>query len=156
MAPSGMGKKTVLIAMLLGPYRGIVVSAHVLFPSIDIDSAWMPGKEQEAGLEGSSFHSEWCEKAVKTILDDQRDTIKGLKAAKTTKVLPRGLTIIEDFADRQDIVHSAFGVLTMLFIRGLHFGPSCWLSSQKLTDVSTVARINFRFVPCGIKKKSSR
>ena len=97
-------------------------------------------------MEGSSFHSEWDEKAFKEILDDQWDKIKELKAAKTTKVLPQALTIIDDFADRPDIVHSASGVLTTLFIRGRHFGSSCWLSSQKLTAISTVARVNFRFV----------
>ena len=97
-------------------------------------------------MEGSSFHSEWDEKAFKRILDDQRDKIRELKAAKTKKVLPQILTIIDDFADRPDIVHSASGVLTTLFVRGRHFGSSCWLSSQKLTANSTVARVNFRFL----------
>ena len=36
--------------------------------------------------------------------------------------------------------------MTMLFVRGRHIGSSCWLSTQKLTAVSTVARVNFRFV----------
>jgi hypothetical protein len=54
--------------------------------------------------------------------------------------------MIDDFADRPDIVHRAPGVLTTLCIRGRHFGSSCWLSSQKQTAISTVARINFRFV----------
>ena len=97
-------------------------------------------------MEGSSFHSEWDEKALKKILDDQWDKIRELKAAKTKKVLPRILTITDDFADRPDIVHSASGVLTTLFTRGRHFGSSCWLSSQKLTAISTVARVNFRLV----------
>ena len=141
-----MGKTTTLIAMLLGPYSGIFDSVHVFSPSVDIDSAWLPVKERASSMEGSSFHSEWDEKALKKILDDQRDKIKELKAAKTTKVRPQVLTIIDDFADRPDIVHSASGVLTTLFIRGRHFGSSCWLSSQKLTAISTVARVNFRFV----------
>ena len=55
------------------------------------------------------------------------------------------LTIVDDYADRADIMHSASGVLTTLFIRGCHFGSSCWLSSQKLTEISTAARVNFRF-----------
>ena len=96
--------------------------------------------------EGSSFHSEWGEKALKQTLDTQRDKIRVLKDASSKKPLPQILTIIDDFADRPDIVHSASGVLTTLFIRGRHFGSSCWLSSQKLTAISTVARVNFRFV----------
>jgi hypothetical protein len=36
--------------------------------------------------------------------------------------------------------------MTTLFIRGRHFGLSTWISSQKLTAISTVARVNFRFL----------
>ncbi len=45
-------------------------------------------------------------------------------------------------------MHAAGNILTTLFIRGRHFGSSCWLSSQKLTAISTVARVNFRFLLC--------
>ena len=31
-------------------------------------------------------------------------------------------------------------------MRGRHFGSSCWLSTQKLTAISQVARVNFRFM----------
>ncbi len=30
----------------------------------------------------------------------------------------------------------------------VNFGCSCWISSQKLTAISTVARVNFRFLLC--------
>ena len=68
--------------MLLGPYTGIFDQVHVFSPSVDIDSAWLPVKERAASMEGSSFHSEWDEKALKKILDDQRDKIRELNAAK--------------------------------------------------------------------------
>ena len=118
-------------------------------PSVDIDSAWIPVKEHATNLmEGSSFNSEWDEASLKKVLDEQRDKIRDLKNAKSTKPLPQILTIIDDFADRADIMHSASNILTTLFIRGRHFGSSCWLSSQKLTAISTVARVNFRFILC--------
>ena len=79
-------------------------------------------------------------------MDEQRNKIKQLKDAKTRKPLPQVLTIIDDFADRWDIMHSASNILTTLFIRGRHFGSSCWISSQKLTAISQVARVNFRFL----------
>ena len=53
---------------------------------------------------------------------------------------------MDDFADRADIMHRAGSILSTLFIRGRHFGSSCWLSSQKLTAISQVARVNFRFL----------
>ena len=33
-----------------------------------------------------------------------------------------------------------------MFVRGRHLGSSCWLSSQKLTAIAQVARVNFRFM----------
>lgn len=132
--------------MLLGPYRGIFNEIHVFSPSVDIDSAWAPVKEFAQHLEGSSFHSEWDEGALRDIMERQREKIKKLKDAKTKKPLPQVLTIIDDFADRYDIMHNASNILTTLFIRGRHFGSSCWLSSQKLTAIASVARVNFRFL----------
>jgi len=79
-------------------------------------------------------------------MDKQRVKIKELKDAKSKKPLPQILTIIDDFADRHDIMHAASNILTTLFIRGRHFGSSCWLSSQKLTAIAPVARVNFRFM----------
>ena len=141
-----MGKTTTLIAMLLGPYRGVFDQIHVFSPSVDIDSAWGPVKTFAEHLEGSTFHSEWDEPALRGILEKQKAKIKELKDAKSRKPLPQVLTIIDDFADRTDIVHSASNVLTTLFIRGRHMGSSCWLSSQKLTAIAPVARVNFRFL----------
>ena len=132
--------------MLVGPYRGIFDQIHVFSPSVDIDSAWGPVKEFAQHLEGSSFHSEWDEAALRQILDEQREKIRKQKDAKTKKALPQTLTIIDDFADRWDVMHSATNILTTLFIRGRHLGSSCWVSSQKLTSISQVARVNFRFM----------
>ena len=146
LAPSGQGKATTLTAMPLGPYRGIFDQIHVFSPSVDIDSAWTSVKEFAEHLEGSSFHSEWDEQALRDIMDRQRVKIKELKDAKSRKPLPQVLTIIDDFADRYDITHSASNILTTLFIRGRHFGSSRWLSSQKLTAIAPVARVNFRFM----------
>ena len=83
---------------------------------------------------------------MRQILDDERSKIKNLKDAKSKKPLPQILTIIDDFADRYDIMHAASSILTTLFTRGRHLGSSCWLSSQKLTAIATVARVNFRFM----------
>jgi hypothetical protein len=145
-APSGQGKTTTLISMLLGPYAKIFDEIHIFSPSVEIDSAWDPVREFAKGLKASSFHSEWDEKALHAIMDSQKAKIKELKAAKSKKPLPQVLTIIDDFADRYDIMHSASNILTTLFIRGRHFGSSCWISTQKLTAISPVARVNFRFM----------
>jgi hypothetical protein len=146
LAPSGQGKTTTLISLLLGPYAKIFDQVHVFSPSVEIDSAWDPVREFAKGLKASSFHSEWDEKALHEIMDRQRSKIKELKLAKSKKPLPQCLTIIDDHADSPFIMHSANNILTTLFVRGRHFGSSCWISSQKLTAISTVARVNFRFM----------
>ena len=146
LAPSGQGKTTTLISMLLGPYSKCFDEVHVFSPSVELDSAWDPVKDFAKGLKNASFHSEWDEAELHRIMDAQRAKIKELKAGKTKKPLPQVLTIIDDFADRYDIMHSASNILTTLFIRGRHFGSSCWISSQKLSAISTVARVNFRFM----------
>lgn len=90
LAPSGMGKTTTLISMLLGPYRGIFNEIHVFSPSVDIDSAWTPVKEFAQHLEGSSFHSEWDEAALRAVLDTQRDKIKKTQGCKIQKAITAG------------------------------------------------------------------
>ena len=146
LAPSGQGKTTTLVSLLLGPYKDIFDSIHVFSPSVDIDSAWAPVKAFADRLKASSFHSEWDEQALKDITERQRDSIKALKDAKSKKPLPQVLFILDDWTDRYDIMHAASNILTTLFIRGRHFGSSCWVSSQKLTAISPVARTNFRFI----------
>jgi hypothetical protein len=145
LAPSGGGKTTTLVSLLIGPYARVFDAVHVFSPSVDIDSAWDPVREFAKGLRESSFHSEWDEPALLDILAKQKQLVKEKKSAKSTKPLPQALVIIDDFADRYDVMKSAGNVLTTLFIRGRHFGCSCWISSQKLTAISTVARVNFRF-----------
>ena len=132
--------------MLLGPYRCVFDQLHVFSPSVDIDSAWQPVKEFANHLEGSTFHSEWDEQALKDIMDQQKEKIRKLKDAKIKKPLPQVLTIIDNFADRPDIMHASGNILTTMFVRGRHLGSSCWLSSQKLTAIAQVARVNFRFM----------
>ena len=132
--------------MLMGPYRGVFDSVHVFSPSVDVDSAWVPVKRFAVHLAGSTFHSEWDERALRDTMDTQRLKIKELKDAKSKKPLPQVLIIIDDFADNPHVVHSASNIITTLFVRGRHLGSSCWISSQKLTAISPVARTNFRFI----------
>ena len=146
LGPSASGKSTTLIALLLGPYKDVFDEVHVFSPSVDIDSAWLPVKEYAAHQDCSTFHSEWDEQALRDILDKQRLKILDLKQAKTRKELPQVLVIIDDFSDRPDVMHASNNVLTTLFIRGRHLGASTWLSSQHLTSIARVARVNFRFM----------
>ena len=95
-------------------------------------------------LKHSGFYQEWDKKALVEILDTQRGKIKEMKDAKTTKPLSQILVIVDDMADRPDVMHNSGNVLTSLMIRGRHFGVSTWPFTQKLSAVSLVARVNFQ------------
>jgi hypothetical protein len=103
-------------------------------------------------LKETSFHSEWDEPALLEILAKHKELVKEKKTAMSTKPLPQALIIVDDFANRWDIMRHVQNVLTTLFIRGRHFGCNCWISSQKLTAISTVARVNFRVLCVEIAK----
>ncbi|HSG20480.1 MAG TPA: hypothetical protein VLA31_06890, partial [Burkholderiaceae bacterium] len=128
LAPSGGGKTTTLVSLLLGPYRRVYDAIHVFSPSVDIDSAWDPVRDFAKGLKESCFFSEWDEPALLEILAKQKALVKEKKTALSKKELPQALVIIDDFADRYDVMKSAGNVLTTLMIRGRHFGCSCWIS----------------------------
>ena len=97
LSPSGGGKSTTLISMLLGPYAKCFDEVHVFSPSVELDSAWDTVKDFAKGLKNASFHSEWDEAELHRIMDAQRAKIRELKAGKTKKPLPQVLTIIDDF-----------------------------------------------------------
>ncbi len=80
LAPSGMGKTTTLISILLGPMAKCFEEVHVFSPSCEIDSAWDPVREFVKGLKASSFHTDWDEKALSDIMENQKAKIKELKA----------------------------------------------------------------------------
>ena len=61
-------------------------------PSVEIDSAWDPVRNFVKGMEQHGLFSEWDEKALMRILDEQRAKVKELKATKTRKPLPQGLS----------------------------------------------------------------
>ena len=128
---------TTLISMLLGPYKSIYDALYVFSPSVEIDSAWDPVREFAKGIKQHGLFSDWDEKALMQILEEQRGKVKELKQGKSRKPLPQTLVIIDDFADRHDIMHISGNTLTSLFIRGRHFGVSTWLSSQKLSAISS-------------------
>jgi hypothetical protein len=146
LAPSGMGKTSTIISLLLSEYSSIFSELHIFSPSVDVDSAWDPVREFAKGLKASSFNREWDEKALLQTVEGQMAKIKELKAAKSKKPLPQILVIVDDHADSPQVMHSSSNILTTLFVRGRHGGISCWISSQKLCACSQIIRVNTRFM----------
>jgi hypothetical protein len=145
LAPSGQGKTTSIVSMVLGPYSRVFDSIHVYSPSVFIDSAWEPVIEFSKSLKDCTFNSDWDEAGLIELMDEQKKNVKVLKDAKTEKPIPQILVIIDDWAD-SPMLHSSTNILTTLMIRGRHLGVSCWVSSQHLRAISTVIRNNVKFV----------
>ena len=153
LGPTGSGKSSLAVQMLLQPYKDVFSRVYVFSPSVDIDDLWNPVRkhnnnhlEVDETKEQVMFNT-WDEEALENIMTQQAKMIKHLKEnrKKYNNRLLSTLIIIDDFADDQRL-HKTNGVLPAIFTRGRHFGISCWVLSQKLTAVSLIARVNFRFM----------
>jgi hypothetical protein len=108
LSPSGGGKTTTLVSMLMGPYKSIYSEIHVFSPSVFLDSAWdvivKHAKTLDTGDCKSTFHDSWDEPALLEIMAKQRKKIQDLKLTKTKKNLPQLLIVLDDLAD-SGVIH---------------------------------------------------
>jgi hypothetical protein len=132
---------------MLGPYRRAFSAVYVFSPSVELDSAWdivreshLPSLKLRGGL-----YAEWEEKTLRGILDEQRSRVHEEKKARKSEI-SQILVVIDDHADNPAVVHSNSNLLVTLCIRGRHFGCNTWISSQKLTALSLIMRVNFQFM----------
>ena len=149
LSPSGGGKSSTLISMLMGPYRGIFSEIHVFSHSVFIDSAFdglvKYAKTLDTDDFKSTFHDTFDEPALLAIIAKQRDRIKELKLTKTKKPLPQCAIVLDDLAD-SGAMHTTVSALTSCYVRGRHLGFSTLLSTQKLSAISPICRSNFAFI----------
>ena len=124
VGPSGVGKTTTCIAMLMGPYKDCYSRVYIFSPSCakGVDSAWdawrkhvknymkVPGDEQTMW---DTREPEIIEK----LIAKHRSVNQYLESKKQKS----GYTIlftIDDFADSGDkVMHSSTNALTSLFVR---------------------------------------
>jgi hypothetical protein len=129
---SGSGKSRALVSMLLHQYRGCFSRIFVFSPSVDIDMTWEPVKkyvesELKVNLEREpSFFDEWEPDKLGKIIDEQYRLIEFQKK-KGYKRLYSICVVIDDFADRPDLMHNNANLLSRLFSEGAIFksAPSC-------------------------------
>ena len=147
LGPSGTGKTVVLVSLLLEQFRGTFSRIFVFSPSIWCDYTWRPVIEysaRELGVDQQSeptFFDEWDDAALQKIIDQQMKVTEFCKANKH-RTLHQVIILVDDFADRPELLHKSGGVLDMLFARGRHAMISAVVSSQKLRALSTMVRVN--------------
>ena len=153
IGPSGVGKTTTAIAMLMGPYRKCYSRVYVFSPSCapGIDSAWDAWRKHVKDVmkvpdDEQTMWDTWEPQALEEIIERHKKVNAFLKKKGKKKGFVI-LALVDDFADAGDkVMHSSTNVLTSLFVRGRHLGCACWLLSQKLRVVSLLARTNFCFM----------
>lgn len=153
LGPSSAGKTTLIVSMLLHQYRGCFERIYVMSPSVDVDDAWKPVKEyseKELGVDQQkerTFFHEWQPEVLEALLDRQLKLTELQKKRKYREMYQIAV-IIDDFADRADVMHNSGNILTSLFIRGRHGWISTLVSSQKLRAIATPLRVNATFICC--------
>ena len=158
--PSGGGKTTLMANMILNPdmYKGVFDRVFIFSPTVHLDSTWDPVKKfiyEELGhddeKEGvAACHEDFNVPAIKKIIATQKAIRQHLmeKYAKPhwrgPKKMPQLLIILDDWADRPDILQKRGGedVLATLFLKGRHYFISSLCSVQKLKSVNNVVRSN--------------
>ena len=150
IGPSGVGKTTTAIAMLMGPYKDVYSRIYVFSPSCakGIDSAWDSWRKHVAEYmkvpdDEQTMWDTWEPQILEKLIKRHAKVNAHLKSQGKKK----GYVIcvlVDDFADSGDkVMHSSTNVLTSLFVRGRHLGVSCWLLTQKNRVVSLICRTNY-------------
>jgi len=148
---SGSGKSRALVSMLLHQYRGCFSRIYVFSPSVDIDMTWEPVKEYVSHVlkvntdREPCFFDEWEPEKLAKILDDQYQLIEFQKK-KGYKRLFSICVVVDDFADRVDLMHHNANLLSRLFFRGRHLSISTLVSTQRLKSIASAIRANLQFL----------
>jgi hypothetical protein len=129
VAPSGGGKTTLLVSLILDIYRGCWKRIHVFSSTALLDDAWKP-------------IAKYCKEALGQEEDchETFDEVKMCKERGMTR-LYGSLIIVDDFADDVRVMRSSRS-LWQLFVRGRHAGLSTILSTQKYRALAPIIRVN--------------
>ena len=149
IGPSGVGKTTTGLAMLMGPYRNCYSRVYVFSPSCapGVGSAWDAWRKHvrihmRVPEDEQTMWSTWEPAILEKLIARHQKVNAYLKAKKQKKGYTM-LVLVDDFADAGDkVMHSSTNVLTSLFVRGRHSGCACWLLTQKQKVLSTIIRTN--------------
>jgi hypothetical protein len=144
--PSGSGKGRTMSSMILHQFRGCFARCYIISPTAGeppLDETWQPCLDYIRTFtpedEDISWNT-WSEEKLEKVLQAQEERVRSAKAEG--KEIPGILIIIDDYADRADIVKRPDNVVTRLFFSGRHIFCSTWLSVQRVRSLSMPIRLN--------------
>ena len=142
--PSGTGKTSTAISLLLGPMKGIYSRVWVFSPSCapGVDPLWDAWREHvksemDVPDDEQTMWSEWDPNVLSKLIEGHAKINGALKKHKRKKGFV-ALALIDDLADDPRI--HGMGPLATIFVRGRHMGVACWILTQKLRSISLICR----------------
>ena len=143
VAPSGGGKTTLIVSLILDIYRGCFRRVYVFSPTALLDDAWQPVKdfcEEALQQEEPCLYDSYDEATLQKIIGKHHKITAMVKAQKKTR-LYAALVIIDDYADSPTVVRGSKS-LHELYVRGRHCGLSVVSSVQKYRVLAPIIRVN--------------
>jgi len=143
IAPSGTGKTTMLVNMLIRPemYCGYFNEVYICSPSIYTDYKWKPVRDLYDDKDKPKYLLDHYDTSmVSTVVENQKTIIRELDSHK--ELAPRILLVFDDILAEKLFQVSTTGPLEDLFARGRQLNISVMVSSQFYKQISTRARDN--------------
>jgi hypothetical protein len=143
VAPSGGGKSTFLVSLILDTYRGCFKRLYVFSPTALLDDVWKPVGEYAATVlrqEDSCLYDEFDEEEVQKIIRRHHRITKICKENERSRLFG-ALIIVDDFADNSRVMRGSTS-LVELFVRGRHGGLSCLVATQRYRVLHPIIRVN--------------
>ena len=145
--PSGAGKGRTMSSMILHQFRDCFHRVYIISPTSGeppLDETWQPCLDYIRTFtpeEEEISWNTWSEEKLQKVLTAQEERVRKAKA-DGQKEVPGILIVIDDYADRADIVKRPDNIVTRLFFSGRHIFCSTWLSVQRVRSLSMPIRLN--------------
>ena len=143
VAPSGGGKTTLLVSLILDVFKRCWRSVYVFSPTALLDDAWKPIQdfcEDTLRQEEPCLYDRYSEEALQGVIEKHHRITAMAKKRGDTR-LHGALVIIDDFADSPSGVRGSKS-LHELYVRGRHCGLSVVSSVQKYRALHPIIRVN--------------
>lgn len=146
VAPSGAGKSTFVVSLLLDVYRFCFQRLIILSPNAkhDVSDVWAPVEDfarRHLRQEEEVLHEEFDDDFVMSLIERQKRITKLCRDAKRTELFQICI-VVDDLADDPRVMRSSAS-LGLLFTKGRHYGCSVLLSTQKFRTCHPLLRVNF-------------
>ena len=113
LGPSGVGKTTTCLSMLMGPYKRVFSRVYVFSPSCaeGVDPAWDSWRKfvrihMRVPDEEQTMWDTWQPQILEKLIERHKKVNAHLKRKKHKKGYVI-LCLLDDFADRPDVMHSS-------------------------------------------------